>query len=528
MRNAYIIVFVLIVASLTFSMTTEGADFVKAYAWPEVPLPNATIDVYAVVDGASSVQVQMCINDLCLLPQDMDNIGNNTYHYKFQPGIANTPPTSDGDIVYYHILVDGNEVFVGNVTVRTNNPPTFLGHYINPVTPKLGDNITVGITITDDFGVHKVNASVKDPSGNVEWRNISQDNDTYYFIYKPFYEGSYFVCFTAWDNSNQSNSSSFRFYVYPKMANDTKPPEVSDIYGVVSGDEMNLTVYIYDESGVMEAKVKVNGKWYSLEEEKPGVFMAKVPKNDTVIIYARDPYNNTLNATFAVKLFGAEEKKIRGGEGGISYILLVLLGLIIGLTVFVPVKSYFLVIPIAIIAVTASFIYSLHIAALEAGGNVYNGNTCWSCLALQPSGGVKGFIVNYPNGTPVNHPSWILDLLKQKPGFIYVHQVPCTGCEIQWKDMVKNGIITEDGKLGDKYRGKIEFVVLDATLGSDTRDKALEVLRIYSLGPPGTPTTVVLTKHSGKIYWFSKGGVVTSDELIKVLNKAIELYGGEI
>jgi len=527
---------VVLVALLTISLLTvfvsfdayaqQNREFVNAYIWPEVPLPNTTIEIYAVVDSANSVEVQICINDICLLPKSMTNMGNNTYFYRYIPGEGNNPPTNDGDVFYYHIIVDGNEVFVGNSTIIMNEKPKIENFIVNPKYPKLGNNITVSFDVSDDFGVHNISVVIENPAGENDFPYISENNGNYFFNYTPLYEGNHLVKIIAYDNSNQSNTSIFRFFVYPEIGEDANPPKVLDIYAVAKNKKMTLTVYIYDESGVMEAKVQVNSSWYVLEETNESIFSAEVPLAKSVRIYARDPYNNTLNSTFKVKVFGIQTAKMNKEEGGVSYILLILLGLIIGLTVFVPVKSYILVIPIAVAAIVASFIYSLHIYSIEAGGNVYNGNTCWSCLALQPKSGTEDFLVNYPNGSIVHHPQWVLSLVAEKPLLIYVHQVPCTGCEIQWENMVKAGIVTEDGSIGDKYKGKINLVILDATIGSETRNKALEVLRIYSLGPPGTPTIVVLTKHQGKIYWFSKSGVVESNELIKILDKAIELYGG--
>jgi len=530
---------VVLVALLTISLLTvfntwdayaqQNRGFVNAYTWPEVPLPNATIDIYAVVENANSVDVQICINDLCLLPKSMTNIGNNTYFYRYVPGEENNPPTNHGDVFYYHILVDGNEVFVGNTTVMINKIPKIENFTIYPKYPKLGNNLTVSFYVSDDFGVHNISVVIKNPAGENEFPLISENNGNYFFNYTPLYEGNHIVKITAYDNSNQSNTSIFRFFAYPEIGEDKNPPKVLDIYGIAKNENMILTVYVYDESGVMEVKAQVNSSWYVLKETNESVFSAEVPLAKSVRIYARDPYNNTLNSTFNVKIFGIqtnENSEVEEESGEISYILLILLGIIIGLVVFVPVKTYLLVIPISIVAIAASFMYSLHIQSIEAGGNVYNGNTCWSCLALQPKGGTEDFLVNYPDGSEVNHPQWIIDLVEDKPLLIYVHQVPCTGCEIQWEDMAKAGIVTEDGKVGYRYKGKINLVILDATIGSETRNKALEVLQIYSLGPPGTPTTVVLTKHEGKIYWFSKSGVVESDELIRILDKAIELYGG--
>ena len=491
--------------------------------WPEVPLPNQSVGFKVVASNVSYVKIQICVNDMCFMPVNMNSTGNDTYVYTFVPGTGNYPATYDGDVIEYHILTD-NEEYDGNLTVRENNPPQIGDVVIDNKYPHLGDNITVGVNIADDFGVHNATCYLK-TNNLVEKYNMSENGTFYYITTKLLYEGSYFVKIITYDNSNQSNFTTGRFYVYPQNPTDTSPPEIVDAYGIQNGTSMMLKVYIEDESGVVEARAFVIDHWYPLKEVKEGLFEAITNVSSNITIYAKDPYNNTTNTTLHIKIYNKNKVVMKNGSGEIDPLLLIALGALIGLLVFVPVKSHFFVILIAIFAVSISLGNSMHIISVNAGGNIYNGNTCWSCLGLQPHSNPNGWLVNYPNGSNVPHPDWVKNMLMDKPLLIYVHQVPCTGCEIQWKDMIKNGIIDENGNLTWEYRGKINFIVLDATYGSPTRTKAMNILRIYSIGLEGTPTTVILTKKNGKIYWYSKSGIMYSQELKKFLGEAIELYG---
>lgn len=508
-------------ASAFPSPKLRGIDTVSV--WPDIPAPNGTVEFAVKATNVSYVHIQLCINGLCFTAENMTYQGNDTYRYLFVPGNGHYPATVNGTQIDYHILTDVEE-YNGTLIVQENNPPRFGEVIIDNPQPHLGDNITVEVNVTDDFSVHNVTCYFETSGGVLSYPMVG-NGSTYTLTTKLLYEGSYFAKIVAYDNSNQSNFTTARFFVYPSVQEDHEPPQLIDAYGVQNGTRMKLVAYITDKSGVMEAKALVLGKWYALKEVKEGMFEASTPVSSNVTIYAKDPYNNTLNTTVRITVFNEEKEKVEAGTWANPF-LLIGLGALIALVIFLPFKkTHIFVILIAVFAVVASIAASLPEIASNAGGNVFNGNTCWSCLGLQPHSSPKGWLVDYPDGKPVNHPAWIREMLKNGPVFIYVHQVPCTGCEVQWKDMIKGGIITPDGNLTSEYRGKISFVILDATYGSPTRDRALEVLKTYSLGVQGTPTTVVLTEKNGEVYWYSKSGVVYAEELKKVLNEAIEMYG---
>ncbi len=513
-----------------------------AYAWPEVPLPNGTVAIFTNIPNGTNVMVQMCVNTMCFIPQKMTLIGNDTFKYVFVPGENNYPFTKDGDEIDYHILLNGISVFNGTVFVRKNNPPQFSDIFLNKTTVHIDDELNLSVNVTDDYGVYNVSCYITSPGGFEIHRmrevNTSDSNGTYYTNLSIKFQGNYFIKIMAFDNSNQSNFITTSFFVYPPEQKDKSPPRLIDAYGLLNFTNLTIKVYLQDESGVEYAKIKINSTWYPLIQVEPGVFEIELSNVthinvNKIFIYAEDPYNNTLNESFTLKIYNItsppnvppHEKS--EGYGGYLAAALIALGLLMGVivTLFVKNRKWLFILLITIFALAVSFINSYPMMARDAGGNIFNGNTCWSCLGLQPHNELKGWLVNYPNGTPVHHPQWVLNLLQSKPVFIYVHQVPCTGCEIQWKDMISHGIITQDGKLTQKYAGKIDFIVLDVTYNSPTRERGMKILTMYSLGHIGTPTTIILTKKGTTIYWYSKGGVVYHQELQKVLDEAIKMYG---
>lgn len=113
------------------------------------------------------------------------------------------------------------------------------------------------------------------------------------------------------------------------------------------------------------------------------------------------------------------------------------------------------------------------INAMGAEYSVGSGNNDWWTAYPDQSSG---------KGGEVNHPSWILDALKNKPVIIYVHK-SCDYCVPQ-TEAVQN--------ITDEFNGQITFFEISAE-GSDAR--AEEVMQAYDPngGTMYVPLTVVLT-----------------------------------
>jgi len=523
-----------------------GTSQIKwVYVWPQVPLPNATVLIHAYAPNVSDMRIQICVSTMCFIPQQMKSLGNGSFEYLFVPGQGHYPPTKNGDEIDYHLLINGTAVFNGTLFVRNNAPPRLGNITLNRTKVHIGDILKISVNATDDYGIHNVTCYVSSPNGvkelNMKNMNNGSTNGTYYASFKIDTQGNYFVKVVAFDNSNQSSFVTTNFFVYPPEHKDKTPPRLLDAYGILNGTTLTIKAYLQDESGISSAKIEVNSTWYALIQIEPGVFqvvLQNVSKENArdVKIFAEDPYNNTLNESLTLQIYNitppvkhttSSQPQNEGMGTGLGIALLAL-GLLFGviITLFVKNRKWLFILIIVIFSLGVSIANSYPSISRDAGGNIFNGNTCWSCLGLQPHSAPKGWLVNYPNGTPVHHPKWILDMLKSHPVLIYIHQVPCTGCEIQWKDMISSGIITPDGKLTQKYRGKIDFIVLDITYNSPTRDKGMEAMHIYSLGSMGTPTTILLTKKGHTIYWYSKTGVVYHQELEKLMKEAIDMYGG--
>ena len=545
--------FVSVVPSSYVSATTitdssailENSQVKWVHIWPEIPLPNATVLIHAYAPNVSDMRIQMCFNTMCFIPQQMKSLGNGLFEYIFVPGQGHYPPTKNGDEVDYHLLINGTAVFNGTFYVRNNAPPVLGNITLNRTKIHLGDILKISVNATDDYAIHNVTCYVTSSEGTkkLEMKNEENGstNGTYYTSLKITSQGNYFVKIVAFDNSNQSSFVTTNFFVYPPEHKDKTPPRLLDAYGLLNGTRLIIKVYLEDESGVSSARIELNSTWYNLIQIEPGIFqvvLQNVSKGDikNVRIFAEDPYNNTLNESISMKIYNitppiknTNSSSSQKGSGGIGLALALLaMGLLFGVifTLFFKNRRWLFILIVVIFSLGVSIANSYPAISRDAGGNIFNGNTCWSCLGLQPHNAPKGWLVDYPNGTPVHHPKWILEMLKSKPILIYIHQVPCTGCEIQWKDMISSGIITPEGKLTSKYAGKIDFVVLDITYNSPTREKGMEAMHIYSLGQIGTPTTILLTKKGNTVYWYSKTGIVHHQELEKLINEAISMYGG--
>jgi|GEM_PF-2633320 len=521
-----------------YSECTGGArsatpEIVSVECAPQVPLPNASITftvVCANISNNTVLYLQICVGDVCTMPVKMVQKTNESFEYTFTPGISGNPPTKDGDNLSYEILYEGNVVYQDYVVVHQNNPPEISAVNFEPVLPVYGSSVRIVARASDDYGIVALRYSIS-CAGTYMNGTMNYTNGTYSAEILPWQPGTYLVNITARDNSMQERSVIKSLYVVSENATDKEPPVLVEMFGVKLPDgKMKLHAYLHDASAILAVKVEVDGVWYNLSQVGDFEFEATVPETEHLALVAIDAFNNTLNETYAIKVY-SEGVEVKNQEiSAVTIALILFLGILTGASLILFIRTaklHIFILILCVIALILSAIAGEIAKSADAGGNIYNGNTCWSCLGLSPKTLNVSWLEKYPNGSEVQHPQWILDLLKKgKPVLVYVHQVPCTGCEIQWKDMVTHGIISADGKISGKYAGSIEFVVLDVTSGSETRDSGIEVLRTYTSGPIGTPTTVCFTMHSGKVLWWAKAGVVYSNELTAVLDEAIHLMHG--
>ena len=139
--------------------------------------------------------------------------------------------------------------------------------------------------------------------------------------------------------------------------------------------------------------------------------------------------------------------------------------------------------------------------------------------------GLEEWWIAYPDqhskaGSAVDHPSWALDALKEKPVMMLIHSSGCPACIKQEADINK---VLED--LGD------EVAYLDLSTDSDG-EKAWEGLDIYD--PKGgvmtyVPVTVFLTQvpesdGDAEISWHSAVGYGGERWIRSYLNDAIALH----
>ena len=153
---------------------------------------------------------------------------------------------------------------------------------------------------------------------------------------------------------------------------------------------------------------------------------------------------------------------------------------------------------------------------------------CLSCLGLDPV--VPGFDdwwVNYPSsfekaGSPVSHPSWVRDSLRNYDVvMIFFWQPACDGCDEQWEDMKDDDLVqgTESSGSMDKYSSEVKLYSLDIqkTNGRDAFDAYAQFRP-----KPGTPTTTfVIRLPDGSIGWYSHLNKMSAGEVDGMLQIAM-------
>ena len=125
---------------------------------------------------------------------------------------------------------------------------------------------------------------------------------------------------------------------------------------------------------------------------------------------------------------------------------------------------------------------------------------------------------NAKAGSSVEHPSWILDALKEKPVLILVHSSNCKPCLVQIANM--EAIMADSGE---------DVTYYDILAEGSNIQKAMELLNIY--GPTGgeqqyVPTTIFLTLIKGSdgkvgVAWHSVEDAMSKNQVGAYVKDAI-------
>jgi len=138
----------------------------------------------------------------------------------------------------------------------------------------------------------------------------------------------------------------------------------------------------------------------------------------------------------------------------------------------------------------------------------------------------EGWWIGYPDhhqkpGSPVDHPTWALEPLEEKPVIIFIHRIGCPSCIRQ--DAVIHKVL---GDLGD------EVAYVDI-LADNQHQKAWDGLVIYDPGgrPGLVPLTAILTLVPGpegtQVAWQSATGYLAEGWVRSRLDDAIRLHSGK-
>lgn len=132
--------------------------------------------------------------------------------------------------------------------------------------------------------------------------------------------------------------------------------------------------------------------------------------------------------------------------------------------------------------------------------------------------------IKYPDQSPnagssVDHLSWIIDDLKQKPVIVFVHTSDCKACKVQEKDL--NNVLAV-------YGGDVKYYDLLADIPTEM---ILSVLKAYypNSGVPTVPTTVVFTHFKDTngnvvIGWHSMDDAMGENVVSSYIKDAIYYY----
>ena len=127
---------------------------------------------------------------------------------------------------------------------------------------------------------------------------------------------------------------------------------------------------------------------------------------------------------------------------------------------------------------------------------------------------------NENSGSTVDHPSWVLDALKEKPVLILVHSSNCVPCLTQ---------IPRIKKALESYGSNLSYYDVLAEDGSI--QKAMAILDIYNPtgGAQYVPTTIFVTLIKGSdgkvdVAWHSQLDFMSQDEINSFVSDSIYYY----
>lgn len=141
--------------------------------------------------------------------------------------------------------------------------------------------------------------------------------------------------------------------------------------------------------------------------------------------------------------------------------------------------------------------------------------------------------INYPDqsqdsdqnpraGLSVNHPSWVIEALKDKPVIILDHSDNCKACKVQMRDI---------NKVLATYGDDIIYYNITAKADGSGDQRAYEILDTYCLdaAKPTVPTTVVLTKMPNpdgevEIGWHTMDDAMGEEIIAAYIKDAILYY----
>ncbi len=123
-------------------------------------------------------------------------------------------------------------------------------------------------------------------------------------------------------------------------------------------------------------------------------------------------------------------------------------------------------------------------------------------------------------GSDVEHPSWVLDALKEKPLLILVHSSNCVPCLTQ---------IPRIEAVAASYDQDLKYY--DVLAQEDSFEKAVAILDVYNPagGAQYVPTTIFITLAEGPdgkvdVAWHSKIDVMSQDEIESYAKDSIYYY----
>jgi hypothetical protein len=123
------------------------------------------------------------------------------------------------------------------------------------------------------------------------------------------------------------------------------------------------------------------------------------------------------------------------------------------------------------------------------------------------------------SGSPVEHPAWVLDALKEKPMLILVHSSNCVPC------------LTQTPRIKAAVAGMGEDLAFyDVLAEGSSYEKAIDILEVYD--PEGVedkyfvPTTIFITLAQGTdgevdVAWHSEVDVMSKEKIDTYLKDAI-------